>query len=549
MRDYRTACADFSVEALAADVLNGSLDRNINACVECCDRWADSDRVALSWMSEAQDRQEAVTYRSLREQSAQFAHVLRHHGIQPGDVVAGMLPRIPALLVAILGTWRIGAVYQPLFTAFGPAAIESRVTADGGSGAKLVIVDAANRTKLDNVPDCPPVLVVANGQAMRPGDADFAAELDRQSADFEPVPRQGSDPFILIFTSGTTGKPKGVACPLSALLQFAVYVRDALDVRDEDVLWCFADPGWALGMYATITGPLLLGKRTVLFEGPFSVASTVRVITDLGVTNLMTAPTVYRMLRAADPAIIAPLWGKFRVLSGGGDPLNAELNRWSEEALGAPIHEHYGQTEMGVNVCNHHGLGHPAKVGSIGLPSPGFQMAILDEDLRPVEPGRAGVLAVNRKASPLFFFDGYWQADTPGFRGDWYLTGDTMHQDEDGYFSFVSRNDDLITSAGYRIGPADVEGIIIEHPAVAEVAVIGKPDPERTEVVMAFAVLRAGVAGSAELADELQHLVRHRLSAHAYPRVIRFVPSLPKTPGGKIQRFMLRQIAAREPTT
>ena len=153
MRDYRTACADFSVEALAADVLIGSLDRNINACVECCDRWADSDRVALSWMSEAQDRLGEVTYRSLREQSAQFAHVLRHHGIQPGDVVAGMLPRIPALLVAILGTWRIGAVYQPLFTAFGPAAIESRVTANGGSGAKLVIVDAANRTKLDNVPD------------------------------------------------------------------------------------------------------------------------------------------------------------------------------------------------------------------------------------------------------------------------------------------------------------------------------------------------------------------------------------------------------------
>ncbi len=543
MRDYQVACADFSIDALAAEVLSGSLDRNINACFECCDRWADSDRVALIWMNEAQDRHERVTYRWLRDQSARFANVLQRRGIQPGDVVAGMLPRIPSLLVAILGTWRIGAVYQPLFTAFGPAAIESRIAAKGGSGARLVIVDAANRAKLDDVPDCPPVLVAANGQTLRLGDDDFSAEVDRQSATFEPVRRRGNDPFILIFTSGTTGKPKGVACPLSALLQFAVYTRDALEVRDDDVFWCFADPGWALGMYATITGPLLLGKTTTLFEGNFSVASTVRVIVDLGVTNLMTAPTVYRMLRAADPAVIAPLRGRLRALSGGGESLNAELNRWSEDVLGGPIHEHYGQTEMGVNVCNHHGLAHSPKVGSIGLPSPGFEMAVLGEDLKPVAPGSVGVLAVNRKESPLFFFDGYWQADTPSFRGNWYLTGDTMRQDEEGYFSFVSRDDDLITSSGYRIGPADVEGVLLEHPSVAEVAVIGKPDAERTEVVMAFVVLRAGVEDSPDLVDELQQLVRSRLSSHAYPRIVQFMPSLPKTPSGKIQRFVLRQIA------
>ena len=258
----------------------------------------------------------------------------------------------------------------------------------------------------------------------------------------------------------------------------------------------------------------------------------------------MTAPTVYRMLRAADPEIIQPLRGKMRVLSGGGEPLNAELNRWSEEVLGQPIYEHYGQTEMGVNVCNHHGLLHRAKVGSVGVPSPGFHMAILDDDLNPIGPGGAGVLAVHRKTSPLFFFQGYWKADTPGFRGDWYLTGDTMCQDDDGYFFFVSRNDDLITSAGYRIGPADVEGVLIEHPLVAEAAVIGKPDVERTEVVVAFVVLRAGTNGSPELANDLQQLVRRRLSAHAYPRHVWFVADLPKTPSGKTQRFILRQIAA-----
>ena len=267
MRDYEKAYADFSTDVLAAEILTGNLDIGLNACVECCDRWADSDRVALSWMSEAQDRREEIPYSTLREQSARFANVLYQRGIRAGDVVAGMLPRIPSLLVAVLGTWRIGAVYQPLFTAFGPAAIESRLTADGGSGAKLVIIDAANRPKLDEVPDCPSIIVVGNGQAIRPGDGDFSVELDKQPASFEPVKCRDSDPFILIFTSGTTGKPKGVACPLSALLQFAVYTRDALDVRNEDVFWCFADPGWALGMYATITGPLLLGKTTVLFEG------------------------------------------------------------------------------------------------------------------------------------------------------------------------------------------------------------------------------------------------------------------------------------------
>ncbi len=544
MRDYETAYAGFSPSALATEILTGDLDAGLNACFECCDRWADSDRIALSWMGEAQDRRAEITYRSLREESARFANVLHQRGIRAGDVVAGMLPRIPSLFVAVLGTWRVGGVYQPLFTAFGPAAIESRLTADGGSGAKLVIIDAANRAKLDDVPDCPPVLVVANGQSIRSGDDDFAAELDKQPASFEPVKCRGSDPFILIFTSGTTGKPKGVACPLSALLQFAVYTRDALDVRDDDVFWCFADPGWALGMYATVTGPLLLGKTTVLYEGPFSVASTVRVITELSVTNLMTAPTVYRMLRAADPEIIRPLHGKLRALSGGGEPLNAELNRWSQEVLGRPIYEHYGQTEMGVNVCNHHGLAHRMKVGSVGMPSPGFHMAVLDDDLNPVRPEEAGVLAVHRKASPLFFFQGYWKADTPSFRGDWYLTGDTMCQDEDGYFSFVSRNDDLITSAGYRIGPADVEGVLIEHPLVAEAAVIGKPDAERTEVVVAFVVLRAGTNGSSDLAEDLQQLVRRRLSAHAYPRDIWFVTDLPKTPSGKTQRFVLRQIDA-----
>ena len=539
MQDYVAAYANFSAETLAAELLNGTLSGGVNPCIECCDRWADSERIALSWMGENGSRAQ-ITYRALRDDAGRFANLLAQQGIHRGDVVAGMLPRVPELLVAILGTWRIGAVYQPLFTAFGPLAIQSRIGTDGGSGAKLLIVDHANRFKLDEIAECPPVMVVSNGRPIRGGDRDFAIELAEQPSQFEPVMLSGSDPFILIFTSGTTGKPKGVSCPISALLQFATYIRDGLDVRDDDVFWCFADPGWALGMYATVTGPLFLGKTTVLYEGPFSVKSTVKVILDLGITNMMTAPTVFRMMRAADPAIIQPIRGRLRAISAGGEPLNAELNRWSEQALGMPIHEDYGQTEMGVNVCNHHGLRHQVKVGSVGLPSPGFEMAVLDDDLNPVGPGETGVLAVHRKRSPLFFFGGYWQADTPSFRGEWYITGDVMRQDADGYLYFVSRADDLITSASYRIGPADVEGAILEHPQVAEVAVIGKPDPDRTEIVAAFVVLRAGVEGTSALADELRQHVRRRHSAHAYPREITFLAALPKTPSGKVQRFVLR---------
>jgi acetyl-CoA synthetase len=273
------------------------------------------------------------------------------------------------------------------------------------------------------------------------------------------------------------------------------------------------------------------------------VPSTVRVIAELGVTNLIGAPTVFRMMRAAGDAAMTPIAGQLRAITAGGEPLNDEIARWGERVLGQPVREVYGQTELGVNVCNHHGLRHSVKPGSARLPSPGFAFAVLDDELNTVPPDQPGVLAIDRARSPLFFFTGYWQAETPNFKGNWYLTGDLMRQDEAGHLFFVSRNDDIITSAGYRIGPADVESVIIEHPSVAEVAVIGKPDPERTEIVKAFVVLRQDHQATDALAKELQQHVRSRLSLHAYPREIEFLAELPKTPSGKVQRFVLRQRA------
>jgi acetyl-CoA synthetase len=291
----------------------------------------------------------------------------------------------------------------------------------------------------------------------------------------------------------------------------------------------------------TAIGPLQLGHATTFFEGGFSVDAALRVITSQRITSLAAAPTVYRLMMAAGDAAMTPIAGQLRVGSSAGKPLNPEVVRWADRVLRVPPHDHYGQTETLMTVNNHHGFGHSVKPGAAGLPMPGYSLAVLDDDLRPVLPDSPGVLAVHRPSSPLFMFDGYWAADTPSFRGDWYLTGDTVQKDAEGHIYFVGRNDDIITSAGYRIGPFDVESSIIEHPSVAEVAVVGKPDPERTEIVKAFIVLRAGFNSSDALKAELQQHVRARLALHAYPREIEFIDELPKTPSGKVQRFLLRR--------
>lgn len=536
MRDHAAAVAGFDLAAAARDTLAGSLDA-LNACVECCDRHAGSDAIALHW--EGRDGSSAVfRFSQLRELSARFANFLRQQGVQPGDCVAGMLPRTPALLVTILATWRLGAVYQPLFTAFGPKAIEHRAAT---AGTRLVVTDPANRAKLDDVNGCPPVVcVMPEGEAARPGDFDFWTEVERQSADCEPVPRSGEDPFLMMFTSGTTGLAKPVPVPLKAILAFVGYMCDAIGLRPDDAFWNLADPGWAYGLYYAVTGPLALGHATTFYEGPFTVESTCRIIDKYAITNLAGSPTAYRLLLAAADEVEPALKGRLRAVSSAGEPLTPEVIRWFADRLDTTIHDHYGQTELGMVVCNHHALAHPVRLGAAGFPVPGHRVVVVDEQARELPPGVPGILAVDRARSPLFWFPGYQGMATGVFVGDYYLSGDTVELNEDGSISFVGRSDDIITTSGYRVGPFDVESALIEHPAVVEAAVIGKPDPERTEIVKAFVVLGGRYAGSPELATELQQHVRKRLSAHAYPREIEFVAELPKTPSGKIQRFLLR---------
>ncbi len=539
--DYRSFAAAFRLEDITG-LLAGDLNTGLNVCHECCDRYADPGRVALYWEG-ADGSSSTHSFAELRDRAARFANFLSAQGVQPGDQVACMLPRIPELFAVALGVWRAGAVYVPLFTAFGLKAIEYRLQR---SAARLVVTDGVNRPKLDDVADAPPVMVVTRqpDEAVRPGDIDFGEAIAGQSPDFTPVMRTAEDPFLLMFTSGTVGSAKGVAIPLKALPSFIVYMKYGIDLRPEDRFWNMADPGWAYGLFYAVVGPLLLGNATHFYEGAFTAESTYRMLDKHGITVLASAPTAYRLLMAAGDELADACRSCLRAACSAGEPLNPEAIRWVEEHLGCPVFDQYGQTEVGMVVCNHHGLRHPVRHGSMGLPMPGFRVVVLNDGFKEVEPGESGRLAVDTTRSPLYAFQGYREQKEPLVHGLYYLTGDTAELGQDGSLTFLGRADDIILSAAYRIGPFDVESCLIEHPAVAESAVVGKPDAERGEIVVAFVVLLPGHTGSPELVDELQQFARNRLSAHSYPREVMFVDELPKTPSGKIQRFVLRRRAA-----
>lgn len=530
--DYASFYDAFTPEQLEAD-LHGSLTNGLNACVECCDRYVGENRIALNWEG-TEGSETTLTYDELQRQAARFANVLTENGIGRGDRVAGLLPRIPELLVVILGTLRAGAVYQPLFTAFGSKAITDRLA---GSEAKLIVTDAENRPKLDDVPNCPTTLIL---NAVRSDDVDFASTMIKQPDTFEPIMLRGDDLFLMMFTSGTTGPPKGVGVPIRALLSFSAYMKYGLDLRPEDRFWNIADPGWAYGLFYAVIGPLLLGHAATLYQGPFTVEKTYDLISRHNITNFAGAPTAYRMMIASGESEAAKVKGKLRVASSAGEPLNPEVMRWFGDHLDCPLYDHYGQTEVAMVLMNHHGLAHDVSAGSAGVPMPGYDLAVLDDTGQECAIGEPGTLAVNRLQSPLFYFRGYKGREGQGWDGDYYLTGDATVKNANGSYSFVGRSDDLINASGYRIGPFDVESALIEHNAVLESAVVGKPDAERGQIVRAFVVLRDGFTPSDDLADALKHKVRERLGAHAYPREITFLKELPKTPSGKIQRFILR---------
>ncbi len=486
------------------------------------------------------------TFGELRTRSARLATALGELGAGPGDRVATLLGKSAELVVTVLAIWRIGAVHVPLFTALAPPAIATRL---GGSGARIVVTEPAQRAKLgphEDIPAAWRLTVITTGATTEhPGDHCFERLL---AAPPQPVPvAMGGDAALVeLFTSGTTGAPKGVRVPLWAVSSMLVYQEFGLDHQESDVFWNAADPGWAYGLYHAILGPLGLGRRSLLLHSGFSAERTWAVLAAFRVTNFTAGPTVYRALRAAEDPVPPDL--ALRHCSSAGEPLPPEVSDWAEGVLGVPVLDHYGQTELGMAVANawHPDLRTERRPGSMGRALPGWRLeALRPESAEPAATGERGRLAVDLAASPLMWFTGYRSA--PGrtaerFTADrrWYLTGDTAARDADGNFHFTARDDDIILMAGYRIGPSEVESVLLGHPAVAEAAVVGVPDELRGEVVAAHVVVRPGRAAGPELAEELKALVKTRFAAHAYPRIVHFVPELPKTPSGKLQRSALR---------
>ena len=510
-----------------------------------CDRHCIApDRVAMRY-EDADGESSRLTFDELRKQSRRAAGAFQQAGIAQGDRVATLIPKGPALVIATLGLWRLGAVHVPLFTAFGPQAIDLRVR---NADTKAIITDATNRQKLDNLDLSMTIFTIADDAEQVPaGDIPFWTALEEATPLEESAQLSGDDLMILLYTSGTTGHPKGVPVPVKALAAFETYYRYGLGVREDDVIWNVADPGWAYGLYYAIVTPLLLGQTTLIYNGRFSAESTYEVLRKYGVTNLAAAPTVYRALRAAGAPPEKSAGLRLRTASSAGEPLNPDVVAWAEAELGIPIHDHYGQTELAMLVNNHHHpeLRQPLRPGAMGQPMPGFQAVILDEAEQELGPGEEGQLAIDVGASPLFWFPGYyndpqWTAARFTSDGRYYLTGDAASTDDAGYFWFSGRADDIIISAGYRIGPFEVESALMGHPAVAESAVVGAPDELRGEVVKAYVVLRDEYAPSDELEEDLSQFVKNNLSAHIYPREIVFLDELPKTPSGKVQRFLLR---------
>lgn len=523
----------------------GSLESGINVCVELCDRYANTDKVALRYESVDGSRGE-LSFSELKKRSAQFANYLHSQGISKGDRVACLLPRTPELLITLLGTLRAGAVYQPLFTAFGSGAIEYRLSQ---AQTKLIVTNADQWPKLADVNDLPKTLLVADieDQYAVQADALFSQSQNGQPDTFEPVLIGKDDPFLQMFTSGTTGKSKGVTVPAKALVSFWTYMTYAIELLPEDRYWNVADPGWAYGLYYAVVGPLLLGCTTHFNEQGFTADNTFKFLQDYRITNLAAAPTAYRLLMAHEDQR-ANYDINLRAASSAGEPLNPEVVTWVKRIFDCSVNDHYGQTETGIVSANFHALEHQERSACMGFPLPGYRLVALDSELNEVGPGETGELAIDIEASEQLFFQGYTWGEKNPFKGKYYLTGDIVISNGDGSHSYSGRDDDIISSAGYRIGPVDVESTLLEHPAVNESAVVGKPDKKRGSIVKAYVVIKSEYEAGPVLVDELQQFVRKRLSTHSFPREIEFLNELPKTPSGKLQRFLLRQRAIDEAT-
>ena len=491
-------------------------------------------RTALRWVG-AGGQARDVSYHELAAESSRFANLLAKTGIRKGDRVAALMPRVPEAFAAILGILKAGAVFVPLFAGFGPDSIRYRLR---HSGARLLCTHAQHR---DQVPDDTVARIVCV-QASREGDIDYHAATLDLGGPFEPVPCRRDEPAAIIYTSGSTGQPKGCVIAVNLLAAIWPYIRYGVDLREEtDVFWPTGDPGWGYGLCCYL--PAFAAGATVLcVQANPDARRCLEMLARHRVTNLATTPTLLRALMALGEAEVRAARGAVRAISSCGEPLNGEVVEFFRRAWGTTPMDHFGATEFALPAGNYNAIDMHVKPGSMGRPCPGYRIAVVDEAGHELPPGKTGLIARHSDADTLYW-TGYWNDESgtkEARRGEWICTGDLARCDEDGYFWFEGRSNDIIKSAGYRIGPFEVESTILKHDAVAEAAVVGKPDASRGEIVKAFIVLKSGRAASPALAEEIRELVRRDLGRHQYPREIEFIAELPKTQTGKIQRFVLR---------
>jgi acetyl-CoA synthetase len=512
-----------------------------NIGVDICDKWAeDWDRVALLY-EDQEGNVAKYTFRELKKRSNQLANGLLAHGIRKGDRVGILLGQCPETALSHIAIYKIGAVAIPLFTLFGVDALEYRLA---NSGAVGIITDESNLSKIlsirDGLPDLK-VVVVAGSQPRRTA-IDFWQLIDRGSDELEPVKTRADDPALIIYTSGTTGPPKGALHAHRVVLGHLPGVEFPHNFfpKEGDLFWTPADWAWIGGLIDVLFpswhhGVPVVAHRARKFDPEEAFARLARH----GIRNAFMPPTALKMMRQAENPRSRHDY-RLRSVGSGGETLGEELLDWGREVLGLTVNEFYGQTEVNLVVGNCSEV-MSIRPGSMGKPIPGHVVEVIDESGTPLPPGQVGEIAVKRP-DPVMFL-GYWgnpEATRDKFIGDWCLTGDLARKDEDGYLWFVGRKDDVITSSGYRIGPAEIEDCIIKHPAVSMVAVVGSPDPVRTEIVKAFVVLKSGLKPSGELAEEIKNFVKVRLAAHEFPREVEFINELPLTATGKIIRKDLR---------
>nr|WP_092052231.1 acetate--CoA ligase [Bhargavaea ginsengi] len=542
LADYEKTAKEFRWED-AEKEFSWSDTGKVNIAYEAVDRHAESfrkNKVALYYQD--QNRKEAYTYDQMKRMTNKAANVLKAHStLDKGDRLFIFMPRSPELYFALLGGLKMGTIVGPLFEAFMEGAVFDRLD-DSEAKAIVTTPDLLDRVPVDRLPKLEKVFLVGEDIEETDKIVDFNKHMKEASVHFEPVWLGKEDGTVLHYTSGSTGRPKGVLHVQYAMVQQLQTAKWVLDLKDTDVYWCTADPGWVTGTAYGVFGPMLAGATSLILGGRFKTEAWYQAIEDYGVTVWYSAPTAFRMLMGAGNELIKEYdLSSLRHVLSVGEPLNPEVVKWGLEVFDKRIHDSWWMTETGAQmIVNFASL--PIKPGSMGKPVPGIEAAIVDDQGKVLPPNSMGNLAL-KKGWPAMMrkiWNNQEKYDSYFLNDEWYVSGDSAYMDEDGYFWFQGRVDDVIMTSGERVGPFEVESKLIEHPAIVEAGVIGKPDPVRGEIIKAFVALYDGYEPTDELKEDIRQFVKKGLAAHAAPREIEFKDKLPKTRSGKIMRRVLK---------